>query len=141
MKKWYLVAFILAAVLLAVGCTPAKVTIPEAAISEIYALSGSEGIEKYLEVEEVQDREDFCYIMVYIKALPGEFSTLEDALPQANALTRTFLEGTVEILSRYNINQDVHVWVQLPLKEGGVSVLGHAEYDGKRIRDFERHKP
>ncbi|MFC1909031.1 hypothetical protein ACFLXD_04150 [Chloroflexota bacterium] len=141
MKKWYLVAFILAAVLLSVGCTTAKVVIPEATISEIYALSGSEGVEKYLEVKDVQDREDFCYIMVHIKSLPGEFITLEDALPQANALTRTFLESTVEVLSRYNINQDVHVWVHLQLKEGGVSVLGHAEYDGSNFHDFELYKP
>ncbi|MFC2048045.1 hypothetical protein ACFLSK_01265 [Chloroflexota bacterium] len=142
MKKWYLVAFILAAVLLAVGCTPtARVMIPEAATSEIYALSGSEGIEKYLEVKDIQNREDFCYIMVFIKSLPGEFTTLEDAFPQVNALTRTFLESTVEILSRYNFNKDVHVWVQLPLKEGGVTVLGHAEYDGRNFHDFELLKP
>ena len=74
MKKWYLVAIMLATVLIAIGCAPAaKVDIPPAAQSEIYALSGSEAFEKYLEVKDVSSREDYYYIMVQIKSLPGEF--------------------------------------------------------------------
>ena len=142
MKKWYLVAFILSAVLLAVGCTPpVKVELPPAAQSEIYALSGSEAFEKYLEVKDVASRKDYYYIMVYIKSLPGEFTTLEDALVQADGFTKNFLENVVEILNRYDINEDVSVWVQLPLKDGGVSVLGHVYYDGKTFSAFERYKP
>ncbi len=142
MKKWYLVPFILATVLLAIGCgAPAKVEIPVAAQSEIYALSGSEAFEKYLEVKDVSTREDYYYIMVHIKSLPGEFTSLEDALVKANGFSKNFLQNVVEILNRYNIKEDVSVWVQLPLKDGGVSVLGHVDYDGKTIHDFERYKP
>ena len=120
MKKWHLVATILATVLLAIGCAPAKVVeMPPAAQSEIYALSGSEAFEKYLEVKDVASREDNYYIMVHIKSLPGEFTTLEDALVQADGFTKNFLENVVEILNRYDINEDVSVWVQLPLKDGG----------------------
>ena len=115
--------------------------IPPAAQSEIYALSGSEAFEKYLEVKDVSSREDYYYIMVHIKSLLGEFTTLEDALVQAKAFTRTFDEAAVKILNRYDINEDVAVWVQLPLKDGGVSVLGHVYYDGKTFHDFERYKP
>jgi hypothetical protein len=140
MKKWYLVSSILAIVLLAVGCAPAKVP-PPAAISEIYALSGSEAFEKYLEVKDVAPRQDFFYVMVYIKSLPGAFTTLDDALIQANGFAKNFCENVVGILKRYNINENVSVWVQLPLKDGGASVLGHVDYDRKTIHDFERYKP
>ena len=143
MKKRYLVASILAAVLLAIGCAPAKVgkPIPLAAISEVYVLNGTDPIGKYVEVKDVQDRDDLCYIMVYIKSLPGEFTTLQDALPQAKAVTRTVVESAVAILKKYNINEPVSVWVQLPLQAGGVTVLGHVEYDGKNYKDFEVYKP
>ena len=143
MKKWYLVPFMLAIVLLAVGCSSAKEEIPPATESEIYALSGSEAFEKYLEVKDVATREDYYYIMVYIKSLPGEFASLEDALVQTNSFSKNFLESVVKILNRYDINENVSVWIQLPLKDGGVSVLGHTEYDAKSktIHDFERYKP
>ena len=142
MKKWYLVASILATVLLAIGCAAPK-PIPPAAISEIYAMSEAEAIKDYVEVKDVSDRGDYCYVMIYIKSLPGEFTTLEDALPQAKTFTRTFTEAAVKILSRYDINKDLSVWAQLPLEEGGVTVLGHAEYDAKRntLLDFERYEP
>ncbi|MFC2052454.1 hypothetical protein ACFLT4_06975 [Chloroflexota bacterium] len=143
MKKWYLVSVILAIVLLTIGCTPPPKPIPPAAISEIYAMSEAEAVREYVEVKDVQDREDYCYIMIYITSLPGEFTTLEDALPQAKTFTRTFVEAAVKILNRYDINKDLSVWAQLPLEEGGVTVLGHAEYDAKRqtLHDFERYTP
>jgi len=142
MTKWYLVASILATVLLAIGCAP-KAPIPQAAISEIYAMSEAEAAREYVEVKDVSDREDYCYVMIYIKSPTGEFTTLEDALPQAKTFTRTFVEATVKILNRYDINKDISVWAQLPLEEGGVTVLGHAEYDAKRqtFHDFERYEP
>ena len=142
MKKWYLVSFIIAAVLLTISCAPPK-PIPPAAISEIYAMSEAEAVREYVEVKSVQDREDFIYVMIYIKSLPGEFTTLEEALPQAKTFTRTFVEAAVKILNRYDINKDVSVWAQLPLEEGGVTVLGHAEYDAKTdtYHDFERYVP
>jgi len=141
MKKCYLVITVLIMSLLVISCGQSQVKIPPAAISEIYALSGTEAVGKYIEIKDVQDRKDVFYIMLYIKALPGEFRTLEEALPQAKAVTRTVIESTVGILKKYNINQKVSVWAQLPLKEGGVTVLGHAEYDGKSYRDFEPYKP
>ncbi|MFC2011054.1 hypothetical protein ACFLUR_02045 [Chloroflexota bacterium] len=142
MKKWYLVSSILAAVLLAIGCAPPK-PIPLAAVSEIYAMSEAEAIREYVEVKDVSDREDYCYVMIYIKSLPGEFTTLEDALPQAKTFTMTFAEAAVKILNRYDINKNLSVWAQLPLEEGGVTVIGHAEYDAKSqtFCDFERYKP
>lgn len=143
LKKWYLVITVLAITLVVISCETLrpKAPIPPAAISEIHALSGSEAFAKYVEVKEVQDRKDLLYIMVYVKSLPGEFTTLEDALAQAKPFTRMFLESAVEILNRHGINQDVAVWVQLPLKEGGVNVLGHAKYDGRIFHDFERYEP
>ncbi len=141
MKKWYLVATILATVLLAIGCAPAELEIPPDAISEIYAMSEAEAVREYVEVKDVQDRNDYCYIMIYIKSLPGEVTTLEDALPQAKTFTMTFTEAAVKIINRYDINKDLSVWAQLPLKEGGVTILGHTEYDGKNFHDFELYKP
>ena len=140
MKKWYLVFPIIAVLLLTIGCSSAA-KVPPAAISEIYALGGSEAFEKYLEVKDAAPREDYFYVMVYIKSLPGTFTTLDDALVQANGFSKNFCQKVVEILKRYNVNQSVSVWVQLPLKDGGVSVLGHVDYDGKTIHDFERYKP
>jgi len=138
MKKWYLVATILATVLLAIGCAPKP--IPPAAISEIYAMSEAEDIREYVEVKAVQDRGDYCYVMIYIKSPLGEFTTLEDALPHAKTFTKTFIEDAVKILGRYNINKDLSVWAQIPLKEGGVTILGHTEYDGKIFQDFELYE-
>ena len=142
MKKWYLVSSILAAMLLAIGCAP-KVPIPPAAISEIYAMSEAKDVREYVEVKAVQDREAYRYIMVYIKSPPGEVISLEDAYDQAVLYTRTFAEGAVKILAEHGINEDVSVWAQLPLKEGGVTVLGHTFYDAKTdsYYDFERYEP
>ncbi|MFC1917111.1 hypothetical protein ACFLXH_00455 [Chloroflexota bacterium] len=140
MKKWYLVAAILATVLLTIGCAPAAKEIPPAAISEIYAMSEAEAVKEYVEVKDVSDRGDYCYVMIYIKSLPGEFTTLEDALPMAKTYTRTFLEAAVKIINRHDVNKDLSVWAQLPLEEGGVTVLGHAEYDGKNFHDFELYE-
>ncbi len=142
MKKSYIVVCVLATMLLAIGCAAPK-PIPPAAISEIYAMSEAEAVREYVEVKDVSDREDYCYVMIYIKSLPGEFTTLEDALPQAKEFTRSFTEAAVKILSRYDINRDLSVWAQLPLEVGGVTVLGHAEYDAKSktFSDFEPYKP
>ena len=142
MKKWYLVASILLIVLLVVGCAPPKEITP-AAISEIYAMSEAKDVRDYVEVKDVSDRGDYCYVMIYIKSPSGEFRTLEDALPLAKTYTRTFVEAAVKILNRYDVNKDLSVWAQLPLEEGGVTILGHAEYDAKSktFHDFERYKP
>ncbi|MFC2057015.1 hypothetical protein ACFLTO_05580 [Chloroflexota bacterium] len=142
MRNLYLVASVLITMLIAIGCAPVAKEIPPAAISEIYAMSEAEAIREYVEVKDVSDRGDYCYVMIYIKSLPGEFTTLEDALPQAKTFTRSFTEAAVKILSRYDINKNLSVWAQLPLEEGGgVTVLGHTEYDGKLIHDFEQYKP
>ena len=63
MKKLYLVITVLAIALVVISCGP-KPPIPPAAISEIYALGGSEAFAKYVDVKEVEDREDLCYIML-----------------------------------------------------------------------------
>ncbi len=139
MKKWYLVATILATVLLANGCAQPK-PIPPAAISEIYAMNEAEAVKEYVEVKDVSDRGDYCYIMIYIKSPLEEFITLEDALPHAKTFTRTFIEAAVEILGKYDINKDLSVWAQIPLKEGGVTILGHTEYDGEKFQDFELYE-
>ena len=144
MKKYYLVIIALGIILLIMGCDilKSRKPIPPAAISEIYALAGARSwlYGEYVEIKDVQDREDFCYIMIYIKALPEEVTTLNDALDKAKVFTRTFVESAVKVLKRYEINQDASVWAQLPLKGGGVEVLGHARYDAKRdnFHDFER---
>jgi hypothetical protein len=142
MKKWYLIASILATVLLAIGCAPPK-PIPPAATSEIYAMSEAKDVRDYVEVKDVSDRGDYCYVMIFIKSLPGEFTTLEDALPQAKTFTMTFTKAAVKIINKYDINKDLSVWAQLPLEEGGVTVLGHAGYDARHrtFSDFERYNP
>jgi hypothetical protein len=78
--------------------------------------------------------------MIYIKSLPGEATTLNEALEKAKIFTGTLVKKAVEILKKYDINQDTSVWAQLPLKEGGVEVLGHARYDAKDeiFHDFVR---
>lgn len=129
----------LVTILITIGCAPTE--IPPAAITEIYALSNTEELNKYVEVKQVDDRDDYCYIMIYIQSDSGEFTTLEDALPQAKRFSTTFAEAAVEILDGYEINKDLAVWAQLPLEEGGVTILGHVEYDGKRFQDFELYKP
>ena len=141
MKKWHLVAPVLTILLLAIGCGP--MPIPQGAINEIYAMSEAAAIRENVEVKDVNDRGDYCYVMIYIKAPSGEFTTLEDALPQAKIFTRTFVEDAVKITNKYDVNKDLSVWAQLPLEEGGVTVLGHAKYDAKRktFHDFERYKP
>jgi len=144
MKKWYLIITALTIILPVIGCGGStKLPIPPAAISEIYALNEAEAVTKSVEVKEVQDREDFCYIMIYIKPLPGEVTALNDAFDKAKVFSKTVVESAVKILKRYDINQDVSVWAQLPLKEGGVNVLGHARYDAKTgtFHDFEWLEP
>jgi len=143
MKKWFLVITVLAVILSNMSCGRSK-PIPPAAISEIYALSEARTwlYGKYVAVKAVQDREDSCYIMIYIKSLPGEVTTLKDALDQAKVFTRTFIESAVKILNSYNIDKDVAVWAQLLLKDGEVNVLGHTRYDAKghTFHDFERYE-
>ncbi|MFC1535205.1 hypothetical protein ACFL7M_17795 [Thermodesulfobacteriota bacterium] len=144
MKKWYLVIIVLTVILSSISCSKSK-TIPPAATSEIYALSGARIwlYGKYVEVKTVEDRSDYCYIMIYIKSLPGEVTTLKDALDQAKVFTGTFIESSVKILNQYGINKDVSVWAQLLLKDGEVNVLGHAKYDAKleTFHDFEHLEP
>jgi hypothetical protein len=54
--------------------------------------------------------------MIYIKSLPGEVTTLKDALDQAKVFTGTFIESAVKILNQSGINKDVSVWAQILLK-------------------------
>jgi len=143
MKKWFLVITVLTVILSGMSCAKPK-PIPPAAISEIYALSEARTwlYGKYIQVKAVEDRSDFCYIMIYIKSLPGEVTALKDALDQAKVFTRTFIESAVKILNNYNIDKDVNVWAQLLLKDGEVNVLGHTRYDAKAhtFHDFERYE-
>jgi len=144
MKKTYLFIIVMGIILSVMSCDAlkSKKAIPPAAVTEIYALAGDRSwlYGEYIEVKDVQDRADFCYIMIYIKSLPEEPTTLNDALDKAKVFTRTFVESAVKILKRYDINQDVSVWAQLPLKEGGVQVLGHARFESKKgtFHDFEQ---
>jgi len=147
MKKWYLVIIVIGIILSVMSCDlfKSKKPIPPAAITEIYAMAGDRSwlYGEYVEIKDVQDRADYCYIMIYIKTLPEEARSLNDALDKANVFTRTFVDSAVKILKRYDINKDVSVWAQLPLKEGEVNVLGHARFDGKTgiVHDFERFEP
>ena len=145
MKKWYLVITVLTVVCLAISCGVSRTKpIPPAATSEIYALGEARTwlYGKYVEVKAVEDRSDYCYIMIYIKSLPGEVTTLEVALDQAKVFTRTFIESAVKVLNKYDINRDVSVWAQLLLKDGEVNVLGHTRYEAKThiFHDFERYE-
>jgi hypothetical protein len=146
MKKCYLVIVVLTVICLGMSCGVSRTKpIPPAATSEIYALSEARTwlYGKYIEVKAVEDRSDFCYIMIYIKSLPGEVTTLKDAVDQANVFTKTFIDSAVKILNKYEINKDVSVWAQLLLKDGEVNVLGHTRYDAKTrtIHNFERYEP
>ena len=147
MKKSYLVIIVVGSILSFMSCDALKPKedIPPEAITEIYAMAGARTwlYGDYVEVKDVQDRKEFCYIMIYIKSLPEEPTTVNDALDKAKVFTRTFVKSTVKILKKYDINQDVSVWAQLPLKQGGVQVLGHAGYEAKNgtFHDFERMEP
>ena len=147
MKKWYLAIIVFGIILSVMSCDvfKSKKPIPPAAISEIYALAGARSwlYGEYVEIKDVQDRADYCYIMIYIKSLPEETRTLNDALDKAKVFTRTFVESAVSILKRYDINKDVSVWAQLPLKGGEVNVLGHASFEAKNgtFHDFEKFEP
>ena len=144
MKRWYLVIIVLGIILSTMSCNvfKDKKPIPPAAITEIYALAGARTwlYGEYTEIKDVQEREDFCYIMIYIKSLPDDPTTLPEALDKAKVFTKTFVQSAVKILKKYKIEQDVSVWAQLPLKGGGVDVLGHARFEAKTgiIHDFER---
>ena len=144
MKKWFLAITALTIILPVIGCGESKKPpMPSAAISEIYALNETKAVGGIVEIKEVQDRQEFNYIMIYVKSLPGEATTLNEALDKAKVFTRTLVKSAVDILKRHDINQDASVWAQLPLKEGGVEVLGHARYDAKHntFHDFERLEP
>jgi hypothetical protein len=144
MKKWYLASIVFGIILAVMSCGRSeKLPIPSAAISKIYALNETKAVNGIAEIKEVQDRAEFCYIMIYIKSLPGEVTTLNDALDTAKVFTGTLVKSAVNILKGYDINQDVSVWAQFPLKEGGVEVLGHAKYTAKHdtFHDFVRLEP
>ena len=145
MKKWYLVITVLGIIFLVMSCNvfEPKEPIPAAAISAIYALSKAKAAGGIAEVKEVQDRKDLCYIMAYVTSLPGETTPLNEGLDKAKIFTGTLVKSAVNILRGYDIKQDVSVWAQLPLKEGGVEVLGHARYDAgsDTFYDFERLAP
>ncbi|MFC2038333.1 hypothetical protein ACFLUG_00980 [Chloroflexota bacterium] len=140
MKKGFLIAIILATVILAAGCAQPK-PVPPAGISEILALSEAVETKDYVEVQAASDRGEYFYVMIYIQPVSGEFTTLEDAIPQAKKYTMEFAEAAVKILSKYEIDKTLTVWAQLPLAEGGVTILGHSEYDGETFLDFETYTP
>jgi hypothetical protein len=144
MKRFYTVIIALLLICTGLSCSSQK-PIPVAAISEIFALGEARSwlYGNYVEVKDVQDRSDSCYIMIYIKSLPKEVATLKDADDKASVFTKTFIDSAVKILNKYKINKDVSVWAQLLLKDGAINVLGHAQYDAKKhkFHDFERYDP
>ena len=124
--------------LLASGCAEDKV-IPETVLSAISEISDPTAIGDRVEIQEVRDRGDYAYIMIFIGS-PGEFTNLDDGLARAQTATLALAHAVVEIINDHDINKDVRVWAQLPLGDGGVTVLGHAAYEarGKAFREFER---
>ena len=125
--------------LLASGCAETTV-IPETALSAISAISDPAAIGDRIDIQEVSDRGDYAYIMIFIGSPPGEFTTLDDALTRAQTATLALVHASVEIINQHDVNKDVRVWAQLPLRDGGVTVLGHAAYEarGKLFREFQR---
>ena len=131
-------AALFAMALLASGCADDKV-IPETVLSAISAISDPAAIGDRIEIQEVRDRGDYAYIMIFIGS-PGEFTTLDDGLARAPTATLALARAIVEIINKHDINKDVRVWAQLPLRDGGVTVLGHAAYEAKSksFHEFER---
>lgn len=140
MKKWYLAIASLTIILVVSSCGKLgpKAPIPQAALTEIYALSDIKKVSDFVEVKEVQDREDGCYVMIYINSLPEKPTSMEDAINQAKSFTMSILEDAVKILKKYDVSQDTAVWAQLPSKAIGVTVLGHSRYETKKdtFHDF-----
>ena len=134
MKKWYLVIAGLTILLAFGGCgklRPKAPPIPDAAITEIYALSDVKKVADFVDIKEVQDREEGLYVMIYINTLPAKPTSMEDGINQAKSFTMSILKDSVEILKKYEVNQNAAVWAQLPSKEIGITVLGHSRYDTK----------
>ena len=131
-------AALFAMALLASGCADDKV-IPETVLSAISAISDPAAIGDRIEIKEVRDRGDYAYIMIFIGS-PGEFTTLDDGLARAPTATLALAHAIVEIINEHDINKDVRVWAQLPLRDGGVTVLGHVAYaaKSKSFQEFER---
>ena len=131
-------ATLFAMALLASGCADDKV-IPETVLSAISAISDPAVIGDRIEIKEVRDRGEHAYIMIFIGS-PGEFATLDDGLARAQTATLALAHAIVEIINEHDINKDVRVWAQLPLRDGGVTVLGHAEYEArsKSFHEFAR---
>ncbi|MDE0448088.1 MAG: hypothetical protein OXH96_15600 [Spirochaetaceae bacterium] len=125
--------------LLASGCADDKV-IPETALSAISAISDPAAIGDRIEIKEVRDRGDYAYIMIFIGSPQGEFTTLDDGLARAQTATLALAHAIVEIINKHDVNKDVRVWAQLPLRDGGVTVLGHAAYEARNnsFHEFER---
>ncbi len=125
--------------LLASGCAGAKV-IPETVLSAISAISDPTVIGDRIDIQEVSDRGDYVYIMIFIGSPLGEFTTLDDGLTRAQTATLALAHASVEMINQHDINKDVRVWAQLPLRDGGVTVLGHAAYEArsKSFQEFER---
>ena len=113
--------------------------IPDTVLSAIAEISDPAAIGDRIEIQEVRDRGDYAYIMIFIGS-PSEITTLDDGLAQAQTATLALARAIVEIINEHDINKDVRVWAQLPLSDGGVTVLGHAAYEArsKSFREFER---
>ena len=138
MRRVYLFIPVLLVLLLAVACGGPK-AIPVAAITEIRTLDKTQPVSNYGQIMQVDDRAGSAYIMFYIRPSAGEFTSLEDALIQVRTFDQDFLRNVVDILKKHGINGNVSVWFQLPMEQGGVTILGHSSYEGKNFRDFVRY--
>ena len=143
---WYLmsVAVLLGILfgLISCGETTPKPQIASKIIGEIYAKSDGEVVNKYMEIREVEDRRDNLYVGINIKFVPEIVTNLEDAFTQARVFTDAVAKETVKIFNKYNINQDVSVWAQLPFGDGTVALLGNTWYSAQsNSYTFKRYKP
>lgn len=121
---------------------PKEVTIPQNVSNEIYAISSDESVNRYIEIQKVEDKGSYCYIVVDIKYVSEIITNLEDAFIQAEVYTDAVAKSAVDIFSKHGINQDISVWAQLQLGEGEVALLGNTWYNAQQNSYvFQRYKP
>jgi len=143
---WYLMslAVLLGILFGLIGCgeTTPKPQITSSIKQEIYAIGQDEAVNRYIEIREVEDKQGYLYVGINIKYDPEIITNLEDAYVQAQVYTNAIAKDTVKILNKYNINQDVSVWAQLPLGDGEVALLGNTWYSAQsNSYTFKRYKP
>ncbi len=144
--KRILLAIVLSSALLLAACggtTEApQPQITSSIKQEIYAIGQDEAVKRYIEIREVEDKQGYLYVSINIKHDPEIITNLEDAYVQAQVYTNAIAKDTVKILNKYNINQDVSVWAQLPLGDGEVALLGNTWYSAQsNSYTFKRYKP